>query len=288
MIRRFAFLVAMLCLCAVLGLGQTTTVIPAQGAAAGTASSFSGSFTTSTTQYIAPGITGAPYSAEEVNERVQTLADGTHITQTGPSQRMWRDSQGRTRTERQMGGSLNANAPKTPVIVEIRDPVAGCLYILDTQGKVAHRVTMQPMPGRAARPAMAPFQAPAARTAPIPAPAVPFAPPADPNRPQLQSESLGSQLIEGVMAEGRRTTTTYPVGFQGNDRPIVSINQTWMSTDLRLTVLSKTSDPRQGENTTKLINISRIEPDPLLFMPPLDYSVVDETGPQVTIHYTAQ
>jgi hypothetical protein len=90
------------------------------------------------------------------------------------------------------------------------------------------------------------------------------------------------------MAEGRRTTTTYPVGFQGNDRPIVSINETWMSTDLRLMVLSKTSDPRQGENTTKLINISRIEPDPLLFMPPLDYSVVDETGPQVTIHYTAQ
>jgi hypothetical protein len=26
-------------------------------------------------------ITGAPYSAEEVTEKVQTLADGTHITQ---------------------------------------------------------------------------------------------------------------------------------------------------------------------------------------------------------------
>jgi hypothetical protein len=288
MIRRFAFLFAMLCLCAVLGLGQMSTVVSAQGAAARTAGGFSGSFTTSTMQYNSPGITGAPYSAEEVNERVQTLADGTHITQTGPSQRMWRDSQGRTRTERQMGGFLNANAPKTPAIVEIRDPVAGCAYILDAQGKVAHRVTLQPMPGRAARPAMAPVPAPAARTAPVPAPAVRLAPPADPNRPQFQTEPLGSQLIEGLMAEGMRTTTTYPVGFQGNDRPIVSITENWRSTDLRLTVLSKTSDPRQGENTTKLTNISRTEPDPLLFMPPLDYSVVEETGPQVTIHYTAQ
>jgi hypothetical protein len=46
-------------------------------------------------------ITGAPYSAEEVDENQQTLADGTHITQLMPTVKKYRDSMGRTRTERQ-------------------------------------------------------------------------------------------------------------------------------------------------------------------------------------------
>ena len=45
-------------------------------------------------------VTGAPYSAEEVTEHVQTLADGTHITQPSPKTIFYRDSLGRTRIER--------------------------------------------------------------------------------------------------------------------------------------------------------------------------------------------
>ncbi|HVW85414.1 MAG TPA: hypothetical protein VHB50_12070, partial [Bryobacteraceae bacterium] len=45
-------------------------------------------------------ITGAPYSAEEVVEQVQTLADGTHISQKPLSTKVYRDSLGRTRTEK--------------------------------------------------------------------------------------------------------------------------------------------------------------------------------------------
>src|SRR3974390_1424932 len=45
-------------------------------------------------------VTGAPYSAEEVTEHVQTLADGTHITQPSPKTVFYRDSLGRTRIER--------------------------------------------------------------------------------------------------------------------------------------------------------------------------------------------
>ena len=36
------------------------------------------------------------------------------------------------------------------------------------------------------------------------------------------------------------------------------------------------NNPRSGEQTLKLININRSEPDPSLFQPPLDYTVVDE------------
>jgi hypothetical protein len=42
-----------------------------------------------------------------------------------------------------------------------------------------------------------------------------------------------------------------------------------------MAVLTRTSDPRRGESTTKLTNISRAEPDPSLFQPPAGYEIVD-------------
>jgi len=86
-------------------------------------------------------------------------------------------------------------------------------------------------------------------------------------------------VIEGVAAEGHRTVQTWPTGAMGNDRPFQVVSEYWYSPEIKEAVLNKSSDPRSGENTTKLINISRNEPDPSLFMPPADYAVVDETGP---------
>ncbi len=70
----------------------------------------------------------------------------------------------------------------------------------------------------------------------------------------------------------------WPVGAQGNDRPITTTTETWMSPDLKVMILYTSNDPRSGEHTQKLINISRSEPDPSLFQPPPDYTVVNETG----------
>jgi hypothetical protein len=102
---------------------------------------------------------------------------------------------------------------------------------------------------------------------------------ADPIRPVTTSESLGAQTIDGVPVEGRRTTTTYPVGSQGNDRPIVVTSESWNSPELRLMILSKTVDPRSGENITRMENFSTSEPDPGLFQVPPGYRIVEETGP---------
>jgi hypothetical protein len=184
--------------------------------------------------------------------------------------------------------------------------VAGFAYILDTQGKVAHRITLQPMPNRTAAvnrisaPAPAPAFAtggsaamtissltrPGAPTAATATAAAQRAAAVDPNQPKSTSESLGSQVIEGVLAQGTRTSIVYPVGSQGNDRPFSVISESWYSQELRASILQKSSDPRSGDNITKLTNISRNEPDLLLFMPPADYTIVDEAGPQVTIRYT--
>jgi hypothetical protein len=95
---------------------------------------------------------------------------------------------------------------------------------------------------------------------------------------EVNRESLGKQTIEGVEAEGTRVTFTIPAGKIGNERPIVTVNETWYSTELQALVMSKNSDPRMGETTYRLTNINRSEPDPSLFQVPADYTVNEGRG----------
>jgi len=220
-----------------------------------------------------PVVTGAPYSADEVNENVQTLADGTHITHTSTS-KVYRDSAGRTRTERTIGppGTDGADAP---TIIEIDDPVAHVHYTVTTVDKIARKrslVESQMPPGAAG--SVRPFLA---RRTYATAPAVKTGQSPDPNRPQMTSENLGSDVIEGLTVQGTRRKTTWPAGsFLGNDRPVATVTETWRSPELKVVVLSKTTDPRSGEHTQKLTNISRDEPDDSLFQPPADYTITEE------------
>ncbi|MBZ5579233.1 MAG: hypothetical protein LAP40_21945 [Acidobacteriia bacterium] len=239
-----------------------------------------------------PSVAGAPYSGEQTQEQVQTLFDGTHITRSMGSMKQYRDSQGRTRTERAM--FMAPDAPESPIIVEINDPVAGFRYTLDTQNKVTHRMAAPAagaLPrgfavgggsggGTGANAAQTAGVLGALLTSKPPLPGANGATsPNQPVRPQMASENLGTQVIEGVLVEGHRQTTTFPVGSQGNDRPIVVTSEQWMSPDLKIMIVNKTSDPRSGEHTTKMINLNRSEPDPALFQPPPDYTMTDETGP---------
>jgi hypothetical protein len=90
---------------------------------------------------------------------------------------------------------------------------------------------------------------------------------------EVNQEQLGSQTIEGVAAEGTRTTFTIAAGKIGNERPIVTVNERWYSQELQTVVMTKNSDPRMGETTYRLTNIDRSEPDPSLFQVPADYTV---------------
>ncbi|HEV3330616.1 MAG TPA: hypothetical protein VG096_06530 [Bryobacteraceae bacterium] len=253
-------------------------------AGGGSAGHFSSTASFMLPPFLPPAVMGAPYSGEETHEHIQTLSDGTHITQPMMMNRtMYRDSFGRTREERTMGPpARRANMPPQPIIVEITDPAAGVHYLLDTEHKVAHRVTVQAQPagGRTGTAGIL-------RAGPVsPSPST------SPNGvirtanlgPEVTVEKLGTQIIEGVAAEGERNTTTIPEGEQGNDRAFHVTMETWTSPDLKIVVLQKSSDPRSGETITKITNLSRLEPDPSLFQPPPDYTIVDETG-QFTIHY---
>ena len=78
-----------------------------------------------------PTVKGAPYSAQAVNEMVQTLADGNRITNT-TSTSLYRDSQGRERRE-------EASSDGTVRSIFITDPVDNVSYALNPNSKIAHK-----------------------------------------------------------------------------------------------------------------------------------------------------
>jgi len=91
-----------------------------------------------------------------------------------------------------------------------------------------------------------------------------------------KKESLGTQTMEGVAADGSRTTITLDVGAIGNDRPIQIVNERWYSQDLQTVVMTRRNDPRTGEEVFRLTNINRSEPSPDLFQVPPSYQMVDQ------------
>jgi len=88
-----------------------------------------------------------------------------------------------------------------------------------------------------------------------------------------KSEPLGHQMIEGVNSEGTRNTTTLEAGAIGNDRPIEIVGERWYSPELQTLVMSRHSDPRTGEESFRLTNVSRTEPAAYLFLVPAGYKV---------------
>ncbi len=203
-------------------------------------------------------VKSAPYSAEVVTESTQTLADGNHIRQSTTA-RVFRDSEGRTRTEQSLKG-LGALAGNTnlPNVIFISDPVAGATYALNPSAKSATKRGWM-RPGRSGPPPANRTEQKARRREGVNA--------------NIKTESLGRQTIDGVAADGTRTTTTIPAGELGNEQPIQIVTERWYSPDLQILVLTRRSDPRSGETVTRLANISRTEPAHTLFEVPGDYKV---------------
>ena len=227
-----------------------------------------------------PGMPGrvvknAPYSAEMVTETMQALADGNRIRQTSTS-RIYRDSEGRTRREQSLALNGLAAGSNLPQVVFISDPVAGADYALSPSHKTATK-SMRPSSGggrgrgpEGARRGPEPDRAGAERGGMMRSRG---------NNPNVKTESLGRQLIEGVPADGNRTTMTLPPGEIGNEQTIQIVSETWYSPELQTTVLSKRSDPRNGETVFKLTNISRAEPPRTMFDVPVDYKVSETSRP---------
>ncbi len=227
-------------------------------------------------------VKGAPYSATEISEHTQMLFDGTRI-HTQSETRVFRDSAGRTRRE---------NGDE----ITIWDPVANTGYSLNTKTNVASRMSYVPAepgkpittfsfrtsgssngekvgdPKEAARLATQKMQAETIEALAQQS----FTYRVEKTKTAGTEEALGQQNIEGVLAEGKRSKSVIEVNSIGNDRPIELLNERWYSSELQTYVLTKRTDPRSGEDTFRLTNISRSEPSASLFQVPPGYTLTGQ------------
>jgi hypothetical protein len=241
-------------------------------------------------------VQGAPYSAQMMTESIQTLADGNRIVEKATGF-VARDSLGRTRQQMELPAIGHLSAVNLPQIVLIQDPVAQAAYTLNLTEKTAHRTAGLP-PAIAGSGPLGSGDG-AGPGAPIViarggiGPGGPLPPPAKDvfffkrqlfagEQGQTTVIDLGSQVIEGVLARGTRTTLTIPPGQIGNDNAINIVTEAWMSPDLRVIVSSRSSDPRTGVRNFQLTNLQRAEPDASLFVVPSDFAMID--GPQTIVY----
>jgi hypothetical protein len=226
-------------------------------------------------------VKNAPYSAKQIHERTQTLSDGTHISTTTTTT-IYRDSSGRTRTE------VNDE------IVTIVDPIAGATYRLNTKAQTVstiRQITINPVMdlngpelqnkiAGSLEPQLNLFYSTttANGTVTVTSDGRGGGPLPIPNNGEFVRESLGTQSMEGLVVEGTRLTHTIQVGEIGNDRPINTVTEQWYSPDLQLYVMSKTSDPRNGETVTRLTEVNRSDPDASLFLVPANYTILSGIG----------
>src|SRR5258708_176645 len=238
-------------------------------------------------------VKGAPYSATTNNESIQTLADGNRIAQTYTGS-VARDSQGRTRQDTALPPIGNLSATSLPHLVFIRDPVAGTSFTLNLTDKTAWKNPMA-LAGADGPGGEIETQTMIIKTKNGGVPAMPLSPPAtvmmkhiaDDEESEANTESLGSQTLEGVVANGVRTTRTIPAGRIGNERPISIVTEVWTSTDLKTIISSKRDDPRMGEQTFRLSNIVRADTHPSLFAVPADFKMMDG-GPKTIMYRSNQ
>ena len=234
-------------------------------------------------------VKNAPYSAEGKTETSRVLADGTKITRTSKT-RIYRDSEGRTRREIELNsvGPWSAEGGST-VTVTINDPTHERVYVTHrTTGEdedvnvfhAAHDFDIEhhnPDGDRhisIIKKKLSGGETLVEETISGPGPRGAAITPHSGHvlgsieGKDTRTESMGQRTIEGVMAEGTRTTSVIPEGKIGNDRPITITSERWYSPELQAVVLRETKDPMSGDVTYRLTNIIRAEPDPSLFEEP--------------------
>src|SRR5262245_44804776 len=264
-------------------------------------------------------VKGAPYSATATTETIQTLSDGNQIIRKNESKLYRdSEGRTRVEQTLETIGKWTAGGEAQQNIF-INDPVAGVYYSLDPRAHTAYKsvypqkklatgaqsetlmmngqkVTTYTINGQTVT--QAEFEALVEKKKRAQAEIMEKEIKEASNDPALKkklemvqtgkpiidvgqkkTEPLGTQTIEGVTAEGTRLTLTIPAGDIGNTLPIEIVDETWHSPELQLVVMSKHRDPRSGETTYRLTNLSRSEPDRSLFEVPADYTVRDDKMP---------
>jgi len=234
--------------------------------------------------FISYGIGGSrdniPFTGTVKTSFEQKLPDGNAIHRVYRTHEA-RDSAGRTMMETAQGCARGQDGQMHERFsVNVNDPVArtnmGWVVGEDGQPKVV-RVYHQPDPlprqTRPLQPATQPDQAEVERRQKM----MQVQQAAElQRRREDRTEDLGVRDFNGVPAQGTRVTRTIPPGEEGNDQPLVVVNETWRSKELGLTLMGISDDPRRGRTVTEYEELRTGEPDLALFAPPAGYTVQEQ------------
>jgi hypothetical protein len=215
-----------------------------------------------------PQANKVPWTLSRTTTIVQTLADGTTITNTFTAKDAC-DSEGRTYSETQQTLHVRADGQPIDLINYIVfDPIARVHINWQNRTKVAN-VAHMPDPETSQQ-----------RTQPVQLPDVDMPRVPQTGRPteHQTSEDLGVRTIAGIEAKGTRNTGVIPVGEWGNDRPLTIVTENWVSTQYNIPLLTFTDDPRSGKRTDEFTEFQPGEPDPALFQIPEGYTVREHTA----------
>lgn len=206
-----------------------------------------------------------PYSMVQMRTSVQTLGNGTRITNRNET-RTWHAADGKVRTETR----FERNGEMQLQNVNIFDPVLQQSTVLHERSRVAEvnrflRATANSQPRAVDKEFSAATQAEYQH----------------PNQTQshteFKNEQLGTSTILGECANGTRNTQIIPAGEQGNDSEIRYVNENWFSPRLGIMLRSIQDDPRNGHTVDEVTELHLEAPDPSLFEPPPGYQVFDLT-----------
>jgi len=201
-------------------------------------------------------VVGAPFSGVRTQQAAKNFVDGNRIDRGG-SVRLYRDSQGRTRVERDASDGA-------PAQITINDPVSGDRYELHPQSKtciVFKGGSMRAVPLQSEAPGIFIMFARHFHGVQDPGWSTPVA--------------LGEKSFDGVRAVGARRQYTIPVGEIGNEKPVLLTVEQWYAPELGLVIAKSGRASLGGEFANQVENIVKGEPDAALFTVPSDYKRIE-------------
>jgi hypothetical protein len=224
-----------------------------------------------------PMVAAAPFSGVVDVQSVTTFTDGNRIVRNN-SMRYFRDGQGRTRTEHQGLNPQGVSVTGSPTVV-INDPVSGRRLTLLPKFQAAMEFKLQKS-----------LVSLAAAVSAYNDSEPPFAllgigmalGAGQSTEASTSTTSLGQKQINGLNVTGTRIVRTIPVGVLGNEKPITSTVEQWVSTDLGVVVQFTQTSSVGGSVSFALGQVVRAEPDPALFTVPANYKVQNVSLPDLS------
>jgi hypothetical protein len=201
----------------------------------------------------------APFTAIAKTLWVRTLPDGSTVT-TQNERVVARDSDGRIFQERRTFIPVPSDGKQKSEVyaTDYSDPVNHTIYRCATAQKVCN---------------LFPYDEPVTFTE-MPPGLLPD------GITYLTRESLGTATFADLDVQLTRETYTHYVKTIGNTNTILRTIEYWYSPELGVNVQVKRHDPRDGDQTLWLTDVSLSVAPPETFQVPADYRIIDHRSPQ--------